>query len=103
VGERKTSAFGAVLKRLRELAGFTQAELAEEAGLHRFGIAKLEQGVRQPSWETVQALAKVLGVDCTAFAEAPAERPAAKPGRPKKADAAAPVSPAKGKKRAGTK
>ena len=32
-----------------EAAGLTQPGLAERAGMNRFGIAKLEQGVRQPS------------------------------------------------------
>jgi transcriptional regulator with XRE-family HTH domain len=70
--------FGERLKELREAAGLTQPELAERAGLNRFGIAKLEQGVREPTWATVQALAKALGVRCSAFeavAEAPTEPP----------------------------
>lgn len=59
--------FGARLKALRAEAGLSQAELAEKAGMHQFGVAKLEQGQREPSWATVIALAKALGVDCTAF------------------------------------
>src|SRR3954470_14387477 len=61
------NAFGNRLKRLRETAGLTQAQLAERAGMHRFGVAKLERGERQPSWATVQTLARALGVRCTAF------------------------------------
>ena len=37
--------------------------------MNQFGVAKLEQGVREPTWATVQALARALGVDCTAFQE----------------------------------
>ncbi len=59
--------FGAKLKAVREAAGLTQDQLAERAGLYKFSIAKLEQGVREPTWSTVQVLAKALGVDCTAF------------------------------------
>jgi transcriptional regulator with XRE-family HTH domain len=59
--------FGAKLKAVREAAGLTQDQLAEKAGLYKFSIAKIEQGVREPTWSTVQALAKALGVDCTAF------------------------------------
>ena len=58
------------LKAARTQAGLSQAELAEKAGMHRFGVAKLEQGVRQPTWETVQALAAALGTDCRAFVDA---------------------------------
>jgi transcriptional regulator with XRE-family HTH domain len=94
------SAFGSTLKALREAAAMTQQQLADKAGMHRFGIAKLEQGVRQPSWDTVQALAAALGVDCTAFAAAQPMAQAAKPGRPPKAPAEPPADkPArKGKK-----
>jgi DNA-binding XRE family transcriptional regulator len=42
-------------------------------GIHRQTIAQLETGVRQPTWETVQALARALGVDCKAFETQPAE------------------------------
>ncbi len=59
--------FGQRLKELREAASLTQQQLAEKAGLNQFGIAKLEQGVRSPAWETVQALARALGVSCSAF------------------------------------
>jgi transcriptional regulator with XRE-family HTH domain len=93
--------FGARLRRLREEAGLTQQELAERAGMHRFGVAKLERDERQPSWATVQALARALGVNCLAF-EGTAEpgqgkpRPPARRGRPPKAP---PPAPPPGKKR----
>src|SRR5579885_2341720 len=61
--------FGFNLARLRRERGMTQAQLAERAGLHLHGLTKLEQGDRQPSWETVQTLAKALGVTCEAFTE----------------------------------
>jgi hypothetical protein len=47
--------------------------------------------------ETVLALCQELGVDCTAFTQKPAERPAATPGRPKKqADEPAPAEKSEG-------
>jgi transcriptional regulator with XRE-family HTH domain len=61
--------FGAKLKELRERAGLSQAQLAEKAAMNVFGVAKLEQGQRDPSWASVLALAAALGVDCSAFAE----------------------------------
>jgi transcriptional regulator with XRE-family HTH domain len=73
------SDFAARLKELREAAGLTQRELAERAGLHHFAIAKLEQGLREPAWKTVQAIAAALGVNCHAF-EKKSIRKSRKPG-----------------------
>jgi hypothetical protein len=80
--------------------------------MNRFGIAKLEQGVREPSWATVQALARALGLDCLAFtADAPGasaveqQTPAGRrrPGRPRKKAPPASPTPAKGRTRGKTK
>src|SRR2546429_6835010 len=76
--------FGARLKEIREAAGLTQPQLADRAGMNRFGIAKLEQGVTKPAWETVLALASALGVSCEAFTSAPTERERPGRGRPAK-------------------
>jgi hypothetical protein len=55
--------------------------------MHRFGVAKLERGEREPAWATVRALVKALGVSCSAFeieeAEAAEETPRPR-GRPRK-------------------
>ena len=50
------------LKALRDESGYTQAQLAEKAGLSPQAIAALEQGTRGPTWETVRRLALALGV-----------------------------------------
>src|SRR5689334_12631054 len=77
--------FAARLRQLREAAGLTQAQLAARAGMNQFGVAKLEQGVTTPYWETVLALARALGVTCLEFAEGgEAEAPRRRPGRPPK-------------------
>lgn len=79
--------FARRLKQLREAASLTQQQLAERAGLNQYGVAKLEQGVREPGWSTVQALARALSVNCSAFEseeDAPAEGPARPRGRPQK-------------------
>jgi transcriptional regulator with XRE-family HTH domain len=78
--------FAGRLKELREQARLTQEQLAERAGMNKFGVAQLEQGRNKPSWETVLALAKALNVSCEAFTQEPAPRPAAGPGRPPKAE-----------------
>jgi len=59
--------FGERLKELRNAKGLTQAELAKIAWLSRDGIAKLENGTSQPSWDTVRALARALGVTLDEF------------------------------------
>jgi transcriptional regulator with XRE-family HTH domain len=74
-------AFGEKLKEAREKAGLSQTALAEKSGLHRFTVAKYEQGLRQPTFEAVDALARALGVSCEAFRESiapPAEKPKGK-------------------------
>jgi transcriptional regulator with XRE-family HTH domain len=76
--------FAGRLKELREQAGLTQQELADRAGLNRFGVAKLEQGVTKPYWDTVVALCKALRVSADAFLQPPAVTSEAKPGRPPK-------------------
>jgi len=83
----ESTGFAAQLKRLREQAGLNQDELAERAALYKFSVAKLEQGVREPTWATVLALAAALGVGVEAFALPPAEEAPPRPrGRPKKAE-----------------
>ena len=53
--------FGARLRRLREAAGLTQEELAQEAGLTARGISDLERGVRKrPYPHTVRSLSEAL-------------------------------------------
>jgi transcriptional regulator with XRE-family HTH domain len=91
--------FGARLKELREGAGLTQPQLAERAGMNRFGIAKLEQGVSRPSWETVVALCKALSVQCDAFLQKPSGQLQPKRGRPPKVRAQQPGKPKRVKRR----
>ena len=55
-------AFASLLKELRAKAGLTQEQLATAAGFRREAIARLELGQRAPTWATVQAIAKALGV-----------------------------------------
>jgi predicted ATPase/class 3 adenylate cyclase len=55
--------FGERLRRHRQAAGLTQAELAERAGLSWRGINDLERGARQrPRKDTVALLADALGL-----------------------------------------
>jgi len=55
--------FGAYLKGLRVTAGFTQEELATNAGLSVHAVSALERGERRrPHMETIRALASALGL-----------------------------------------
>jgi transcriptional regulator with XRE-family HTH domain len=102
--------FGARLKRLREDAGLTQQELADRSGLSKSNMAKLEQDQYNPTWPTVQALAKALKLSCTAFegtVEATPEtrtpgtkgRPKSKPASEEPAPEPSAEQPAKKRKR----
>jgi hypothetical protein len=52
--------------------------------MHRFGVARREQGITRPTWDTVLALSKALKVRCDAFLQEPADRPPTGRGRPPK-------------------
>ncbi len=51
-----------MLKKARERRKLTQAALAKKVGVHQVTIARLETGVRRPSADLLQRLAKVLKV-----------------------------------------
>ena len=51
------------LRRARELAALTQAELADLAGIHRVSLANLERSAVGAQPKTIRALAQALG--CT--------------------------------------
>jgi transcriptional regulator with XRE-family HTH domain len=53
-------AFGRVLRRLRDEAGFTQEQLGFEADLRRTYISILELGQQQPTLTRIFKLAKAL-------------------------------------------
>ena len=93
------SGFGARLKHLRESAGLTQMAVAVKAKVSLSGYTKLEQGVVEPTWPMVIALARAIDVEVGDFlptestevsAEpeppniSPAEQPKPKRGRPRK-------------------
>jgi transcriptional regulator with XRE-family HTH domain len=64
MGASKLSgAFGRVLRRCRQDAGFSQEALALEAEIDRSFVSLLERGQRQPTLETVFRLARVLKVN----------------------------------------
>ncbi|MHB8172203.1 MAG: helix-turn-helix domain-containing protein [Thermincolia bacterium] len=57
-----TTSLGLKLRTMRDQQGFTQAALANKAGVSPGLIAQVEQGKIQPSFKTVEKLSGVLGV-----------------------------------------
>ena len=54
--------FGQVVRHYRGLAGMSQEELADAAGLHRTYVSLLERGRRNPSLHVINTLAMALGI-----------------------------------------
>ena len=61
--ETWTSAFGALMYRLRTQAGLTQAELAEWMGTTQPAIARMEDVGVRPTLETLEKPAQAVGSD----------------------------------------
>ena len=57
------------LKVIREQAGKTQQELADEVGVIRQTISNIECGISAPSVPTAMAIGKVLDLDWKGFFE----------------------------------
>jgi transcriptional regulator with XRE-family HTH domain len=65
---------GGNVKRLRMVAGITQAELADLMGVDRAYISGLEQGHRNPTIVSLWHVAKALNAPVRAFFEESAKR-----------------------------
>jgi len=78
--------FALRLRQLREQAELSQEALARKADLSTGTVVKLERASKpkDPSWTTVLALAKALGVSLTEFAEPPTTPTPSKPSKPKR-------------------
>ena len=55
-------AFGQAVRERRKELALSQEELAERADLHRTYVSQVERGLKSPSLNTVEHLAKVLGL-----------------------------------------
>jgi len=55
--------FGKRLKQLRRNKGLTQAQLAEAARVSVDLISNIERGVNAPSFDTVEKICEVLGIE----------------------------------------
>lgn len=54
--------FGEIVREAREGNGMSQEDLAHEAALHRTHISLIERGQRSARLETIEQLAKALGI-----------------------------------------
>lgn len=59
--------FGAIVREHRESLELSQEALADAAQLHRTHISLIERGQRSVRLETIEALAKALGVQPSAL------------------------------------
>lgn len=55
--------FAAMMKRYRERADMSQAELSRRLGLSRTAVSMYESGQREPDFNTEERIARILGVD----------------------------------------
>lgn len=55
--------FGKRVKKLREALFMSQETLAEKIGIHRNTLARIESGQNFVSFETLEAMKKILGVE----------------------------------------
>jgi transcriptional regulator with XRE-family HTH domain len=55
-------ALAVVLRRFRHRAGISQEDLAYESGVTISALSRIERGISNPTWSSVRALARVLGV-----------------------------------------
>jgi len=61
--------FGERVKNRRTVLGLTQADLAEKIGIHRPDLSDIENGKHSPTLETVEKIAKALGVPPSCLVE----------------------------------
>ena len=64
---RLTRNLGAAVRRIREERGLTQAELAQAVGLGSVQVSRIERGVQEPRFVTIERLAEALEVDVGAL------------------------------------
>jgi len=66
---RSQKALGSAIRQLRKKKGDSLQVLAEEAGITKNMLSLIERGEGNPSWATVQRIAKALGVSVADLAK----------------------------------
>jgi len=59
---KRRKELGEKLRRVRESAGLTQAEVAKSASMHVNYYARIERGEENPSFEKLQSVMQVLQI-----------------------------------------
>jgi transcriptional regulator with XRE-family HTH domain len=67
MGARKVLAKN--IKRLRDEMSISQEELAYRCGLHRTYLSGVERGIRNPSLDIIEKIAKALNVSVSRLTE----------------------------------
>jgi transcriptional regulator with XRE-family HTH domain len=62
-------ALGKAIRQLREERGMTQEALAQEAGITVGHMSMIERGHSNPTWATVSAIARSVGIAIAALAK----------------------------------
>jgi transcriptional regulator with XRE-family HTH domain len=75
---------GQHLRRLREEIGWSQADLADAAGVNKFTLQAWEQGRREPLASHLPKLARALGVSTDELLGLGTPRDRPEPTRPKR-------------------
>lgn len=68
--DRASPALAKVIRRLREQAEITQEDLAHRAGITTGTLSKIERADSNPSWTTVERIARALEVGLAELAQA---------------------------------
>ncbi len=66
---KSQAALGKAIRQLRNKQGKSQATLATEAGITPNMLSLIERGEANPSWATVQGIARALGVSVAEIAK----------------------------------
>lgn len=64
---KNSEQLGKNIKKLRKKLGLTQAQVAEKANIHVNFFARIERGEENPTYETLEKLAKALEVKSSEF------------------------------------
>ncbi len=62
---------GKSVQRLRQAKGWSQEELAEQAGMHRTYVSGIERGIRNATVTVLERLATALGVQIGDLTDVP--------------------------------
>jgi transcriptional regulator with XRE-family HTH domain len=66
-------AFGKTVRKLRQVRGLTQEQLADGSSIHRTYIGGIERGERNPTLLMIHRIAGALGVKPSQLLEPPAD------------------------------